>query len=132
MRIRAFIVFVLMILVSLPVDAQTPVPATPAPIPNMTRGEQPVIQTLAGLKVSVVAGAAANTNITVTGITTADSILSVLQVEPDNGTAATMLTNRTTETWISGAGTIKLTTTATTGKQLLIFWYDHDSYSVGP
>ena len=76
------------------------------------------------LKVNVVAGAAINTNIAIAGIATADKLVAVLQVEPDNGTTATMLTNRTSEASITSAGNLQLTTTSTTGKQLLVLWLD--------
>lgn len=110
--------------------AQTPVPATPAPLPNMTRGDLPLLRALAGLKITLHAGAAANTNIAIAGITTADSILSVLQAVGDVN-EPTKFADRTSETWISGAGTIKLTTTSTAAGQIMVYWYDHDAYSLG-
>lgn len=76
------------------------------------------------LKVNVAAGAAINTNIAITGIATTDKLVAVLQVEPDNGATGTMLTSRTSETSITSAGNIQLTTTNTTGKQLLVLWLD--------
>ncbi|MDD5092789.1 MAG: hypothetical protein PHV74_00185 [Dehalococcoidia bacterium] len=79
---------------------------------------------LQGLKVNVAAGTTANTNIPISGITTEDTLKSVLQVEPDNGTSATMLTDRTAEASITSNGNIRLSTTNTTGKQLLVIWYD--------
>lgn len=74
------------------------------------------------LRVSVVAGAAADTNIAISGIERDDVILSALQVEPDNGTAATMLTDITSEVAITSAGNIQVDTTVTTGKQILVIW----------
>jgi len=83
-----------------------------------------LIREIQGLKVNVLAGAAVDTNIAVTGIATTDTILTCLQVEPDDGTASTMLTDRTAETTVTSAGNIQLGTTDTTGKQLLFVWYD--------
>ncbi len=83
-----------------------------------------LIKELQGLRVSVVAGADDDVNIAVTGIATEDTLLSVLQVEPDNGSGGTMLTDRTGESSITSAGNIQLTTTDTTGKQLLVIWYN--------
>jgi len=85
-----------------------------------------ILVELQGLKVTVVAGAAANTNIPITGITTKDTLVAVLQVEPDNGTTGTMLTDRTGEASITSAGNIRLSTTATTDKQLLVIWFDKE------
>ncbi len=76
------------------------------------------------VKVNVVAGAAADTNIAIAGIKTGDKLVSVLQVEPDNGATGTMLTDRTGEASITSDGNIQLTTTNTTGKQLLVIWLD--------
>ncbi len=83
-----------------------------------------LIQELQGLKFEVLAGAATDTNIAVTGIAIDDTILKCLMVEPDDGTTSTMLTDVTSETNITSAGNIQLDTTTTTGKQLLLVYYD--------
>jgi hypothetical protein len=83
-----------------------------------------ILKELQGFKVVALAGTTSATNIAVTGIATVDTILKCFQVEPDNGTAATMLTDRTSETSITSAGNIQLSTTNTTGKQLLLFYFD--------
>lgn len=75
-------------------------------------------------QVSVAAGAAINTNIAITGVRRGlDELVAVLQVEPDNGASGTMLTDRTAEASVTSNGNIQLTTTNTTGKQLLVIWY---------
>lgn len=73
-------------------------------------------------KVKVVAGAAINTNIAISGIRKDAELLAVLQVEPDNGVTGTMLTDRASEASVTSAGNIQLTTTNTTGKQLLVVY----------
>lgn len=83
-----------------------------------------LIQELQGLKFKVLAGAATDTDIAVTGIAVDDTILSCMMVEPDDGTDSTMLTDVTSETNITSAGNIQLDTTTTTGKQLLLIYYD--------
>ena|ERR1044072_8472824 len=82
-----------------------------------------ILKELQGLKINVVAGAGANTNIAVTGIVTTDTLLAVLQFEPDDGTSSTMITNRTGTTSITSAGNIQCTV-STASKQLLVVWYD--------
>ena len=83
-----------------------------------------LIQELQGLKFEVLAGAATDTNIAVAGIAVDDTILKCMMVEPDDGTTSTMLTDVTSETNITSAGNIQLDTTTTTGKQLLLIYYD--------
>ena len=83
-----------------------------------------LLQEIRGLKFDVVAGATSSTNIAISGIALVDTLLKVLQVEPDNGTTSTMLTDRTGEAAITSAGNIQLDTTDTSGKQLLVVWYD--------
>lgn len=84
---------------------------------------------LASLAITLVDGAAADTNIAVTGITTGDTIVSVIEVvvAADTGTDATGdkvtgLADRTSEADITSAGNIQLDTTNTTGSQLVVFW----------
>lgn len=73
---------------------------------------------LQGLSIDLVAGAAADAAITVTGIGTEDTILSVI-----HNTAGT-LADLTAEATITDDDEIQLGTTDTTGDQLLVFWYD--------
>lgn len=84
---------------------------------------------LASLAITIVDGDTADTNIPVTGITTSDSLVSVIEVviAADTGTDATGdkvtgLTDRTSEADITSAGNIQLDTTDTTGSQLVVFW----------
>jgi hypothetical protein len=65
----------------------------------------------------VVAGAAANTNIAVTGIKRGDYVLSVIEVP-----ASAALVDRTSTVSITSDGNIQ-STAATTGNQLLVFWW---------
>ncbi len=78
-----------------------------------------VLQELQSLKISIVAGALAATNIPVTGIALVDTLLSVLQV-PANA----LTVDRTAQASITSAGNIQLSTTDTTGAMLYVFWYD--------
>lgn len=89
------------------------------------------VKELQRLKVSVVAGAAADTNIAIAGIATVDTILAVLRfdIAADTGTDATGnkvadLTDLTAEAAITSAGNIQLADTATTGDKLLVLWFD--------
>ena len=73
------------------------------------------------IKVNVLAGAAANTNIAVPGITTDDTIIACL----DFATAAAIstLTDRSATTTIYSNGNIRCSDT-TTGNALLLIWHD--------
>lgn len=119
-------------------EAQTPQPttnptpyATAVPLPNLTRGELAPLRASLGLKVTVVAGAAADTNIAIAGLATSDTLLAVLEVFPPYSAAQFTLYNRLLETKITSAGNIQLNDTDSTGNQLLVIWYDHDAYSLG-
>lgn len=79
-----------------------------------------------GLKVAVATGGAAG-NITVTGISTDDQLLAVIEFA-GAGTDVTNLTDRTAEFSITAANTINNTGgTATTGDKLLVFYLDADA-----
>jgi hypothetical protein len=71
----------------------------------------------------VAAGAAANTNITVTGIKPGDQIISCYEMQPPTaGSGSAVVADRASEVKVTAVNTIQLTTTATTGNQLDVFW----------
>lgn len=76
------------------------------------------IQELQGLTKVLVAGAAAATDIAITGIKVTDTIKSVLHFTPSAAMA-----DLTSEASITAAGVIQLSTTATTGDQLIVEYY---------
>jgi hypothetical protein len=79
------------------------------------------IKELQGIKLVLVAGAAANTNIPITGIKAADVIVSVIQ-EP--GTVAAAPIDRTSVTSVTSAGNIQCTQiTNTNGAMLRIMYF---------
>lgn len=84
-----------------------------------------VLKELQGLKFSVATGAAAATNIAITGITTSDTLVSVLQFV-GAGTDITDVADRTSEASITSDGNIQLSSTDTTGGKLLVVWYDKE------
>lgn len=79
------------------------------------------IAELQALQTATVAGAAAATNIAISGITTQDTIESVVEF------AAGVPTDRTAEASITSDGNIQLSTTDTTGDVLLVRWYQKPS-----
>lgn len=75
------------------------------------------------LKAGFAAGAAANTNITLTGIKPTDALVTVLELQPPTAASGdAIVADRTSVTTIPAANTIKLTQ-ATTGNQLLVLWW---------
>ena len=76
------------------------------------------INLMPNLKFAVVAGAAATTNIAISGIATTDTVLFVLR------NAAGTFTDVTSEASITSAGNIQLSTTNTTGSTLVVVWFD--------
>jgi len=82
-----------------------------------------ILKELQGLKITRVAGAAADTNIAVTGIATTDTLLSVLVIDTA-AAAGSGITDLTSETAITSAGNIQHDTTSSSGKDVLVFWYD--------
>ena len=83
-----------------------------------------ILTELRGLQVAVVAGAAADTNIAVTGIATEDTILACVRLNRDATAANIDADNLTAECLITSAGNIQMDTTTTTGDKLIVFWYD--------
>lgn len=79
------------------------------------------------LKVNVLAGAAADTNIAVSGIKTEDTILTCLRLNRDATAANIDITNLTSETAITSDGNIQIDTTVTTGDTLILFWFDKNA-----
>lgn len=75
------------------------------------------------IKVGFAAGAAAATNIPIAGIEPGDRLLTVLEVQPPTaGAGNTIVAERIGEASITSAGNIQLTTTDTTGNQLLVLY----------
>lgn len=78
-----------------------------------------------GLKMNVLAGAAADTDIAVTNIATTDKIVSCLRLNRDATTVGTIdIDDLTAEVVILSAGNIQITTTTTTGDTLILTWWD--------
>lgn len=85
---------------------------------------------LQSLKIAIVAGAGVATNITIAGLKTTDTILSVIRfdVAADTGTSATGnkvagVSDLTAEASIPTATHLQLGTTDTTGDTLLVHYY---------
>ena len=81
------------------------------------------------LKLTVVNGAAANTNMAVSGITTTDKLVSVVKLdftlaEGTPNTRTWEASDLTSEGSITSNGNIQLSTTNTTAEVLLVFWLD--------
>ena len=86
---------------------------------HKTADQLHVIRELQSKATAILAGAAATTNIALTGATTADTLGSVI-----HNTAGT-LADVTSEASITSDGNIQLSTTDTTGDQLVVEWYKH-------
>jgi len=77
---------------------------------------------LQSLTTTLVSGAAANTNIAVAGIKTADTLHSVIGFDPDNATAANQVKDFTGNTNITSDGNIQ-TGVDTSGYDLqVVYW----------
>ena len=72
----------------------------------------------------IVDGTTATTNIAVTGIATADKLVAVIGFDPDHATPASQVQNFSGEASITSSGNIQLSTTNTTGFDLLVIWMD--------
>lgn len=83
-----------------------------------------ILTELQGLSFALVNGAAADTDITLTGIATEDTIAFILGLDPDNETAAEQVLDFTADFAITAADTIKAATQATTGYDLVVVWYN--------
>ena len=80
---------------------------------------------LQGLRTTLKEGVAQSAAITIANIQTTDTILGVYQFPILRATqAAVSIVNRTAKTYISAASAIKVTSAATTGSMLLVFWFD--------
>lgn len=77
-----------------------------------------MIKELQGLTQTLVNGAAANTNIAVSGITTEDTIVSVIEY-----IAGVPTNDRTAATSITSNGNIQCTA-ATTSNKLIVLWFN--------
>lgn len=88
-----------------------------------TNGLFAILTELQGLKFAVVTGANANTDITVTGIATEDTLVAVVGIDGDNATLASTVVDRKAATSITAANTIQCTA-STAAERLLVVWYD--------
>ena len=59
-----------------------------------------------------------------TGIAAGDKLVAVIGFDPDNATPASQVQNFTGEASITSSGNIQLSTTNTTGFDLLVIWMD--------
>lgn len=83
-----------------------------------------ILVELQGYTTELVAGTTATTNIPVAGIATEDTIQSVIGHDPDNATPALQVLDLTSEASITSAGNIQLSTTNTTGYDLVVTWFN--------
>jgi hypothetical protein len=81
-----------------------------------------LITELRGLKITLVAGADADTNIAVAGIALVDTLLSVLEFTVADGNLDTIV-DQTANCAITSAGNIRCTNSTATS-QLIVVWYD--------
>lgn len=77
-----------------------------------------------GLRFTAFAGANADTNITVTGITTADKPIFAIRFDRTSAGATLLTADITSEVVITATDTIQFTDTDTTGDKVLLCWYD--------
>ena len=96
-----------------------------SPVPEQVDG---ILNNLA-FKFTVVNGAAANTNIAVSGINTQDKLMAVVKLdftltEGAPNTRTWEASDLTSEASITSNGNIQLSTTNTTAEILLVFWID--------
>ena len=82
------------------------------------------LRELRALNVDVVAGAAADTNIAISGISTEDRLLGVVRLEDGGATAGNFGMDTPTDARITSNGNIQFDTTVTTDDALIVFWYD--------
>ncbi|WP_347246313.1 hypothetical protein [Thermogutta sp.] len=76
------------------------------------------------LRVTHAAGAAANTNIPISGITTSDVLVSVLEIQPPTATSGgTIKADQTANATINSNGNIRISQD-TSGNQVLVIWWD--------
>lgn len=85
-------------------------------------GLHAILTELQGLKFAVANGANADTNIAVSGITTSDSLVTVLEFTKSTGNL-TGINDKKATCSITSAGNIQCTD-STSGSVLLIVWYD--------
>lgn len=77
-----------------------------------------MLKELQGLTRTLVDGAAADTNIPITGIAAEDTLVSVIEWN------AGVPTDRTADASITSAGNIQLSTTNSTGNKLDVLWFN--------
>ncbi|MCG3177500.1 MAG: hypothetical protein MOGMAGMI_02474 [Candidatus Omnitrophica bacterium] len=78
------------------------------------------------VKVTVTTGTTAGADITVTGITTSDILLAVIE---EDGTSGVTADNLLSEASITDTNDVQCSTTNTTGKVLTIWWLDVSALS---
>lgn len=83
-----------------------------------------ILRELQGLKFAVVTGATAATNIAVSGITTADTLVAVIGIDGDNATLSLTVVPYTTEASITSNGNIQLSLSNTSTYRLVVIWFD--------
>ena len=79
-----------------------------------------ILVELQGVTVSVVDGAAINTNIPIAGIAADDTLLSVIRLQGNSSA------DHTDEASITSAGNIRLDTTSTSSGKLQVMWFNKD------
>lgn len=87
--------------------------------PNLVQ----VLTELQGLKVSVVAGAVADTDIAVTGISTSDTIKAVIGIDTDAAAAADTVKDFTANVAVTAAGKVQADADLS-AYRLIVVWYD--------
>lgn len=75
-------------------------------------------------QVDLVNGTTAATNIAVSGIKTTDKLMAVIGFDPDNATPASQVQNFSSEASITSDGNIQLSTSNSTGFDLMVMWLD--------
>jgi hypothetical protein len=98
--------------------ALTTVPTTRPGSRTTQEATRAAVKELQGLKQVVVAGAGANADIAIAGISTVDKLVGVVEVP-----ASAALVDRTAIASITSAGNIRLTA-STAGNQLLVTYID--------
>lgn len=82
-----------------------------------------LLRELQALKITVVDGAAADTNIPVAGLGATDLVKAILYFPIATGTV-TSVADLTAELQAQTAGNIQIATTVTSGGKLIVIWYD--------
>jgi hypothetical protein len=102
------------------------VPSTRAGSRPSQEGVAAAVSELQRLKITVVAGAGANTNIAVAGIATTDTLLAVHRHIDPAATSTAAVVDHTAQASITSAGNVQVSVATNTnaGDRLVIYWYD--------